>query len=73
MRHEPRSAGAGRLGDGVAFGRQDVGRDEDLSQANGGVMKRTLLLLWLVLGVVTCVTPPLSAQDLVHGALTAMG
>jgi hypothetical protein len=44
-----------------------------MSQAKGGVMKRTLLLLVLWLGVGVCATPPLSAQDLINSALTAMG
>src|SRR5215510_13500767 len=44
-----------------------------MSQAKGGVMKRTVSLLWLLLGIGVCVTPPLSAQDLIHGALAAMG
>jgi hypothetical protein len=35
-------------------------------------MKRVLLLL-LLLGAGLCVTTPLSAQDLLNGALTAMG
>jgi hypothetical protein len=35
-------------------------------------MKRVLLLL-LLLGVGLCVATPLSAQDLINGALTAMG
>jgi glyoxylase-like metal-dependent hydrolase (beta-lactamase superfamily II) len=36
-------------------------------------MKRTLLLLVLLLGVGVCMTTPSSAQDLINGALTAMG
>src|SRR6266511_432468 len=36
-------------------------------------MKRTLVLLWLVLGVGMCATTPLRAQDLINGALAAMG
>lgn len=36
-------------------------------------MKRTWLLLLLLLGVGVCVTTPLHAQDLINGALTAMG
>ncbi len=35
-------------------------------------MKRALLLL-LLLGVGVCMTTPLHAQDLINGALTAMG
>ena len=41
-----------------------------ISQAKGGVMKRALLLL-ILLGV--GVTTPASAQDLINGALTALG
>lgn len=44
-----------------------------MSQAQGGVVKRTLLLLLLLLGVGVCVTTPLHAQDLINGALSAMG
>ena len=44
-----------------------------MSQAQGGVVKRTLLLLLLLLGVGVGVTTPLHAQDLINGALTAMG
>src|SRR5215510_2141074 len=49
-----------------------MGREEYMSQASGGGMKRTLLLL-LLLGVSVGVTPLLYAQDLINGALTAMG
>jgi glyoxylase-like metal-dependent hydrolase (beta-lactamase superfamily II) len=41
-------------------------------QAQGGGMKRTLVLL-LLLGVSVCVTTPSYAQDLISGALTALG
>ena len=43
-----------------------------MSQTKGGSMKRTLLLL-LLLGVGVCVTTPSYAQDLLNGALTALG
>jgi len=43
-----------------------------ISQTKGGVMKRTLLLLML-LGIGVGVTTPASAQDLINGALTALG
>ena len=36
-------------------------------------MKRTLLLLLLLLGVGVCMTTPLHAQELLNGALAAMG
>ena len=44
-----------------------------IAQAKGGDMKRTLLLLLLLLGVGVCMTTPSYAQDLINGALTAMG
>jgi glyoxylase-like metal-dependent hydrolase (beta-lactamase superfamily II) len=44
-----------------------------MSQAKGGVMKRTLLLMVLWLGIGVCATPPLSARDLINSALAAMG
>src|SRR6266705_1941472 len=46
--------------------------EEDMSQTQGGRMKRTLFLL-LLLGVGVCVSTPSYAQDLINGALTAMG
>src|SRR5215813_4342127 len=46
--------------------------EEGMSQRKGGMMKRTLLLL-LLLGVDVCMTTPSYAQDLINGALTAMG
>ena len=44
-----------------------------MSQMKGGGMKRTLLLLLLLLGVSVGAPPPLCAQDLINGALAAMG
>src|SRR5499426_4801943 len=42
-----------------------------MAQMKGGDMKRTLLLLFLGVGV--CVTTPLYAQDQINSALAAMG
>src|SRR2546421_1238300 len=44
-----------------------------MSQTTGGIMKRALLLLLLLLAVGAWVTTPSHAQDLINGALAAMG